>query len=143
MMHRIDQSSRRAGPARRAVAAVAMVVILLILDLIIVGIVIGLSRDHDLTIRRMQTIEAMYAAEAGVNMSIRELMNDADEDGDGTTGTISNDSNDANDPILGNARFVVTAAPDTPAAGQTTLTSVGRSGEARRKIEGVLEDPPP
>ena len=121
----------------------AMVVILLILDLIIVGIVIGLSRDHDLTIRRMQTIEAMYAAEAGVNMSIRELMNDADEDGDGTTGTISNDSNDANDPILGNARFVVTAAADTPAAGQTTLTSEGRSGEARRKIEGVLEDPPP
>jgi hypothetical protein len=142
MMQRIGQSSRRAGPAPRAVAAVTMVVILLIVDLIIVGIVVGLSRDHDLTIRRMQTIEAMYAAEAGVNMSIRELMNDADEDGDGTTGTISDDSNDANDPTLGNAQFVVTAAADTPAAGQTTLTSEGRSGEARRKIEGVLEDPP-
>jgi hypothetical protein len=142
MMQRIGQSSRRAGPARRAVAAVTMVVILLIVDLIIVGIVVGLSRDHDLTVRRMQTIEAMYAAEAGVNMSIRELMNDADEDGDGTTGTISDDSNDANDPTLGNAQFVVTAAADTPAAGQTTLTSEGRSGEARRKVEGILEDPP-
>ena len=142
MMQRIGQSSRRAGPARRAVAAVTMVVILLIVDLMIVGIVVGLSRDHDLTVRRMQTIEAMYAAEAGVNMSIRELMNDADEDGDGTTGTISDDSNDANDPTLGNAQFVVTAAADTPAAGQTTLTSEGRSGEARRKVEGILEDPP-
>ena len=120
-----------------------MVVILLMVDLIIVGIVVGLSRDHDLTVRRMQTIEAMYAAEAGVNMSIRELMNDADEDGDGTTGTISDDSDDANDPTLGNAWFVVTAAADTPAVGQTTLTSEGRSGEARRKIEGVLEEPPP
>jgi hypothetical protein len=143
MSRRIDRQSTSARPTRRAVAAVAMVVILLIVDLIIVGIVVGLSRDHDLTVRRMQTLEAMYAAEAGVNMSIRELMNDADEDGDGTTGTISDDSNDANDPTLGNARFVVTAAADTPAAGQTTLTSAGRSGEARRKIEGVMEDPPP
>jgi hypothetical protein len=142
MMQRIGQSSRRFEPPRRAVAAVAMVVILLIVDLIIVSIVVGLSRDHDLTVRRMQTIEAMYAAEAGVNMSIRELMNDADEDGDGTTGTISDDSDDGTDPTLGNARFVVTAAADTPVAGQTTLTSEGRSGEARRKIEGILEDPP-
>jgi hypothetical protein len=44
---------------------------------------------------------------------------------------------------LGNAQFVVTAAADTPAVGQTTLTSEGRSGEARRRIEGVMEDPPP
>jgi hypothetical protein len=142
MKHRIDGSFSRARPAPGGVAAVAMVVILLIVDMIIVGIVVSLPRDHDLTIRRMQTIEAMYAAEAGVNMSIRELMNDADEDGDGTTGTIPDDSNDANDPTLGNAQFVVTAAADTPAAGQTTLTSAGRSGEARRKIEGILEDPP-
>jgi hypothetical protein len=142
MRQRIGRPSRGAGPHRRAVAAVAMVVLLLALNLIIVGIVVGLSRDHDLTIRRMQTVEAMYAAEAGVNMSIRELMNDADEDGDGTTGTISDDSNDGNDPTLGNAQFVVTAAADTPAVGQTTLTSEGRSGDARRKIEGILEDPP-
>ena len=143
MKQRIGRSSRRAGPTRRAVAAVAIVVILLVVDLIIVGMVVSLSRDHDLTIRRMQTIEAMYAAEAGVNMSIRELMNDADEDGDGATGTISDDGNDPNDPTLGNAQFVVTAAADTPAAGQTTLTSEGRSGDARRKIEGVMENPPP
>jgi hypothetical protein len=74
------------------------------------------------------------------NWSIR--MNDADEDGDGGTGTISDDSDDGTDPTLGNARFVVTAAADTPAVGQTTLTSSGRSGEARRKMEAVLEDPP-
>jgi hypothetical protein len=142
MRQRVGRPFRSIGPDRRAVAAVAMVVLLLALNLIIVGMVIGLSRDHDLTIRRMQTVEAMYAAEAGVNMSIRELMNDADEDGDGTIGTISDDSNDGNDPTLGNAQLVVTAAADTPAAGQTTLTSEGRSGDARRKIEGILEDPP-
>ena len=124
-------------------AAVAMIVILLVIDLIVVSVVIGQGRDHDLTVRRLETIRAEYAAEAGVNMAIRELMEDADEDLDGAIGTISDDSNDANDPTLGNAQFVVTAAADTPAAGQTTLTSAGRSGEARRKIEGVMEDPPP
>ncbi|MHC5007757.1 MAG: hypothetical protein ACYTGF_10415 [Planctomycetota bacterium] len=124
---------------RRGVAAVAMVVFLIVVDLIIVGFVVGIGRDHNLTVHRMQTLEAMYAAEAGVNMSIREMMNAADEDGDGAIGTISDDSDDGTDPSVGNARFVVTAAADTPVAGQTTLTSAGRSGEARRTIDSILE----
>jgi len=116
-----------------------MVVILLMVDLIVIGFVLGLGRDHNLTVHRMQTLEAMYAAEAGVNMSIREMMYDVDEDGDGTAGTISDDGDDGTDPAVGNARFVVTAAADTPAAGQTTFTASGRSGEARREMEAVLE----
>ncbi|MHC4427070.1 MAG: hypothetical protein ACYS0D_00500 [Planctomycetota bacterium] len=124
---------------RRGVAAVAMVVFLVVVDLIIVGFVVGLGRDHNLTVHRMRTLEAEYAAEAGINMSIREMMNDADEDGDGAIGTISDDSDEGTDPTLGNARFVVTAAADTPLAGQTTLTSAGRSGEARRTIDSILE----
>ena len=124
---------------RRGIAAVAMVVILLMVDLIVVGFVLGLGRDHNLTAHRIQTLEAMYAAEAGVNMSIREMMYDVDEDGDGTAGTISDDSDDGTDPAVGNARFVVTAAADTPLVGQTTFTSAGRSGEAQRKMESVLE----
>ena len=124
---------------RRGIAAVAMVVFLIVVDLIIVGFVVGIGRDHNLTVYRMQTLEAMYAAEAGVNMSIREMMYDVDEDGDGTAGTISDDSDDGTDPAVGNARFAVTAAADTPVAGQTTLTSAGRSGEARRTIDSILE----
>jgi hypothetical protein len=124
---------------RRGVAAVAMVVIMLMIDLIVVGLVLSTGRDHDLTIHRLRTLEAMYAAEAGVNMSIREMMIPADEDGDGTIGTISDDSDDGTDPSVGDARFVVTAAADTPYVGQTTLTSTGRSGAARRKAETIIE----
>lgn len=120
---------------------VTTVVLMVIIGLIIVGIVVNQAREHDLTIRRMQTIESVYAAEAGMNMSIREFMIPADEDGDGVIGTISDDGIDATDPTLGNARFVVTAAADTPAVGQTTLTSEGRSGEALRRIQAVLADP--
>ena len=57
---------------RRGVAAVAMVVFLIVVDLIIVGFVVGIGRDHNLTVHRMRTLEAMYAAESGVNMSIME-----------------------------------------------------------------------
>ncbi len=67
---------------RRAVTAVAMVVFLILVDLNIVGFVVGLGRNHNLTFHRMRTLEAMYTAEAGVNMSIREMMNVLDEDGD-------------------------------------------------------------
>jgi hypothetical protein len=67
------------------------------------------------------------------------MMYDADQDGDGTIGTISDDSDDGTDPSVGNAQFVVTADADTPVAGQTTLTSAGRSGEARRQMKTILE----
>ena len=110
----------RSRPYRRAIVAVAMIIILLLINLIIVGMVVSQARDHDLTVRRQQTVEAFYAAEAGVNMSIRELMVAADEDGYGGEGSIA-------DTPLGNARFDVSKSG-------TTLTSEGRSGEARRTM---------
>ena len=126
---------------RRGAAAVSLVVALVIINLVVIRMVVGGARDHDLTVRRMQTIEAFYAAEAGMNMAIRELIEDADEDSDGMTGTVSDDSpvDNANDPVLGNAQVVVKAVPDTPTVGQTTLTSQGRSGEARREMSAVME----
>lgn len=119
--------------------AVAMIALLMVIDLIIVAMVIGGGRDHELTVHRTQTIEAFYAAEAGMNMSIRELMEDADEDTDGTIGTISDDGTPANDPGFGAARFFVTVSADWPAVGLKTLTSEGRSGNSRREASGVLE----
>ena len=119
----------------------AVVIVLLIINLTVIGIVVGISRDHDMTARRMETVEAMYAAEAGANMSIRELMIGVDEDGDGGVGTISDDSIATTDPSLGEARFVVTSSYDS-ADQETTVTSKGRSGQARRRLQAVLADPP-
>ena len=124
---------------RRGVAAIATIVMLLTLNLVIIGLVLNGGRDHDLTVRRLETVEAAYAAEAGVNMSVREMMIPADDDGDGTVGSISDDSDSGTDPAIGNARFVVTMSVDTPAVGQTTVTSAGRSGQALRTMTTVLE----
>ncbi len=107
----------------------------------VVGIALGLSRDHSLTVRRMETVEALYAAEAGLNMSIREMMNDQDEDLDGGTGTVSDDGDPGTDPTLGNAQFNVVSSYDPGPPGETTLTAEGRSGDARRKMQSVIEDP--
>ena len=116
-----------------------MVVALVIISLIVIGITSGSARDHDMTVRRVETIEALYAAEAGINMSIRERMTGVDEDGDGVVGTISDDGDAANDPTLGIARFLVTLSAGAPRANQTTLISEGRSGAARRKLNAVVE----
>ena len=126
----------RSSNNRRGTAAVSMIIVLMLVDLIIVGMVIGGARDHDLTIRRIETIQSFYAAEAGMNMAIREMMNNADEDGDGTIGTISDDATPANDPTLGQAQVLVIV---TVAGPPTTLRSKGRSGNARREVETVLE----
>ncbi len=138
---------RRANGTPRGMIAVAMIVLMIVVDLIIVSMVVSQARDHDLTVRRLQTVESFYAAEAGMNMSIRELMIPLDEDGDSDglwpfgIGTISDDDDPATDPPLGNAQFVVTAEANTPVAGRTTITSEGRSGEARRRMQAVLIDP--
>jgi hypothetical protein len=120
---------------RRAATAVAVIVVLVIIDLVIVGMVIAGSRGHDLTIRRMETVEAFYAAEAGMNMAMREMMFDEDQDGDCTVGTISHDGDSGNDPGFGNAQWLVTA---TTVDCLTTLRSYGRSGDARRQMQAVV-----
>lgn len=127
----------RARPIqRRGAAVVAIILAMLVLGLVAIGMVLGGARDQDLTIRRLETVRAFYAAEAGTNMAIRELILSADADADGGVGTISNDGNANNDPNMGAARVYVTK---TVAGPQTTLSSEGRSGQALRTIEAVLQ----
>ncbi|MBT8485922.1 MAG: hypothetical protein HKO59_14930 [Phycisphaerales bacterium] len=121
---------------RRGLAAVVMLIVLLAVQLLVIGMVLGGSRDQDLTLRRLETVQSFYAAEAGMNMAMRELQEYADEDADGVIGTISDDATDANDPAIGGAQVVVT---QTTSNEYTTLTSTGRDGPARREIESTLK----
>lgn len=134
-MSRRHARRERAHRPRRGTVLVAAIIALVVLQLLVAGLVTSGARDHDLTARRAETIRAFYAAEAGMNMALREVMVNADEDGDGGIGTISDDGSDANDPSVGGARTRVTAA----AAATTTLTSDARTGEARKRIVAVLE----
>jgi hypothetical protein len=129
-------AQHRSQPARRGIAAVAVIVILMIVDLVVVGVVLSGSRGHDVTVQRLETVRAYYAAEAGMHMAMRELMLQDNLDDDCAVGTISNDGIDANDPALGTASFMVTA---TPSGSQYTVRSYGRSGDARREMTALLD----
>ncbi len=121
----------RTRDQRRGTAAIAVVIMLVLLQMSVAGMVLSGGRDQDLSTRRMDTIRAFYAAEAGINMAVREMSKSTDYDADGTIGTISNDSNANNDPALGSARVFVTRA----VSGSTiTLTSRGRAGDSTRVI---------
>ena len=125
----------RHKPNRRGATAIVMVVVMLLVAMIVIGSAISGARDQDLTVRRVETVQSIYAAEAGINMAIREVVNNTDEDGDGTIGSISDDGNDANNPTFGSATVLVT----TQASGDDTLlVSVGTHGNATRRIEATL-----
>ncbi len=123
---------------RRGAAAVLMVVLLLVVGLIILGFVHGSARDQDLTVRHLESIQSFYAAEAGMNMAVREMMVGVDEDGDGTIGSISDDADSGTDPSIGGGKVYVT---ESTVASLTTLTSKGSAGLARREIKARGQTP--
>lgn len=121
--------------AQRGTATVSILIVLIGLQLAVMLSVLGGARDQDLGAQRLGTVRAFYAAEGAMNMALRELMNGADEDGDGTVGSISDDGNAANDPALSLARGYATRAD---AGGQITITSKGRFGLVHRDVQAVV-----
>ena len=125
----------RPNSQRRGAAIISVIIVLAILGIALVGAVNAGSREQDLTVRRMDTLRAFYAAEAGMNMAIRELASGVDEDGDGVIGGISDDGDDETGPLIGLARVSVAR---TEPGGVLTLTSEGRAGESRRRFRVTL-----
>lgn len=131
----------RGGPRpaaqRRGAVALAMVLALVLLELAIVAMVVAGARRHDLVGARVNSMRSFYAAEAGINMGVRELMNQMDEDGDGTIGAVSDDGNSSNNPGSGQATsFVVSKNMN---GSQTILRSVATANSTVRFIEVVIE----
>lgn len=127
----------------RGSTSLAAVLVLVLIQLFIVGMVIAGVRDVETTPQRLDTTRAFYAAEGGINMSVREVMSGVDEDSDGKIGTISNDGNAANDPLVGLARVAVAEAAN---GSNTDFTASGRAGLARRKalttVQGAIGSSP-
>jgi hypothetical protein len=75
---------------------------------------------------------SFYAADAGIEMALKEHSSGIDLDGDGTVGGISSDGNSSNDFFVGEAWVHVDVD-------NGTFTSTGCRGEARRRIEVVVQ----
>lgn len=136
-----------AAPARRAAAKrthhrragsvlAVVIVLLLILEIAVASLLMSGVSEQGVAVDRLETIRANYAAESGMALALRELMLNADEDGDGGIGSISDDGNDSNDPALGAAQLRVTVSR---AGGLITITSAGRSGRAERIVQMIVQ----
>jgi hypothetical protein len=130
---------RRQRPqiSERGAVAIGILLALVMLQVMLVAAVVGGVRQQDMTVARVQSTRALYAAEAGRNMALREMMRNVDEDADGVIGSISNDNNDANDPEVTGARFHVVAVRAGPV---TTLTSIGRADGTSRQLTATLTE---
>ena len=67
---------------------------------------VGASQDA--TIHQWQSMQATYAAEAGLEMAMQELAKAEDTDSDGTVGGISDDGNPGNNPSVCTWTFPIT-----------------------------------
>lgn len=120
----------------RGTAAVAAILVLIIAQLTVTISVLGVAREQDTMLDRVDGVRAFYAADAAMNMSIRELINSADEDGDGSIGGISDNSNAANDPSLtGGVTFY-----STYSGGSTgLLTSYGSIRSVVHSVQSTVK----
>jgi hypothetical protein len=114
----------------RGSVAVVLLIALALAEMMVIGMIVTGGRDQDMTVDRLESARAFYASESGMNMAVRELMDNADEDGDGTVGSIAHGST-VGAPPVGGAR----AAAGVSVSGQNyTLTAVGESSRARRAL---------
>ena len=130
------EGRRTRNGSRRGAIGVTAVLALVVLQLVVVGGVISGAREDDTTVQRLDTERAFYAGEGGMNMAIREVLSNTDEDGDGVVGSISNDGSLLNDPAIGTAHVYVVKSVS---GATTTLISRGRAGIARRQISTDIE----
>lgn len=127
-------AKRRTTSERRGVASIALVIVLVIAEFAILALVLGGSRDQDLTVARVSAVQAFYAAEAGMNMAMREVISGEDFDGDGTVGGITSTS--ATQTALHGASISVASST---VGSDITLTSRSEHILARQLFETKLE----
>lgn len=119
----------------------AIVIALVLLQLIVVGMVLAGSRDQAMGVHRAESLRTLYAADAGLEMALRELAQNADEDGDGTIGSISADNSTTTGPLLLGSRISTVLAPASPTAGEIVSGSVAT--QASRRLRAAYIVPPP
>jgi len=120
--------------ARRGVASIVLVIVLVVAGFAVVGMVLGGARDQDLSVARVNSLQAFYAAEAGVNLAVREVIDNTDYDGDGEIGSIQ--STAATESALHGA---VLAVSKNVSGSDITLTSLGVDQNARHSFSTGFE----
>ncbi|HUN82648.1 MAG TPA: hypothetical protein VMV81_14180 [Phycisphaerae bacterium] len=112
------------GRRWRGIAVVGFVAALLVIGTLALWLFQLTAAGNTVAAGHFYSTGALYAAESGIEMSLRELNQTppTDIDSDGTIGTISNDGNSADDPQLGTGAYYVIQTGSSPA----TYRAIGR-----------------
>lgn len=147
-MHPRSHSTKRrsSGDARLSrrpgVAILAFVVALLVIGTFALWLFQLTASTVTSALTHYYSTGIFYAAESGLELSLRELAQAGDIDSDGTIGTISDNGNDADDPALAGGSVWVTDAGASPplyqATGRSVQTAAPWSGY-RRVLEVRVE----
>lgn len=136
--------SAKGRPTPRGVAILAFVAALLIIGTLVLWLFQLTATSATSELGHYFSVGAFYAAESGLEMSMRELNRSpaSDIDSDGLAGTISNNGNPADDPALATGAFCVertrTNPPTYRATGRPVQASSPWAGY-RRVIEVRME----
>jgi Tfp pilus assembly protein PilX len=117
-------SNRCSSPTRRGSVLIAVIITLIVVQIVVLGVVALGARDQSLTKLRLESEQAQYAAESGINMALKEVYDSADQDTDGTIGSISAKT-------VNGCSVVVTTST---AGAITTLTSTATATTAKRVV---------
>jgi hypothetical protein len=131
-IHKTHRPSERKG-----VAILAFVTALLVIGTMSLWLLHLTATTNSASMGHFYSTGAFYAAEGGVEMSLRELNSSpaTDIDSDGTNGTISDNGNASDDPALATGAFYVSQLSASPptyrATGKTTQSTSPWSGFRR------------
>jgi hypothetical protein len=114
---------------RRGVAVVGFVAALLVIGTMVLWLLQATATTNISALGHFYSTGAMYAAESGLEMAMREVnysnpdgTTGKDIDSDGTIGSISDDGNAADDPQLATGAFYVRKMGSSP----PTYRAIGR-----------------
>jgi hypothetical protein len=122
------------SPVRGGTILVGIVVAVMVIAAGIVLVAIAGRREQDSMIRRFESMRAFYAQEAAVQIAVREMLRQQDDDGDGVAGTIASGVL-ASGITIGASKL---AAGLVSAGGVDTITAQGSNGLAVRSTSVTL-----
>ena len=132
------RAARRSRPGRRQPNGVALVLVLLLLLILTttsITYVALVGASQDATIQQWRALQAMYAAEGGIEMAMQEIAQSEDLDSDGSVGGISDDGNTGNNPSVGMGTVEVNYSEGA----SDVITATGRTGQAERVVQITLQ----
>ena len=124
--------NRQIAASRRGAALVAFVTALMVIGTMTLTVLQMTAVGAQSHLAHYRSNGAFYAAESGIEMSMREVNQSSDIDSDGTIGSISNNGNAADDPTLVSGSFSVSVSAKV-------YTATGTWLNYKRSLEATTE----